>query len=164
KRTRRSSATSARTRSRTWCPATMPETSPARPLTVCLTGGGTAGHVTPHFALLPEIKRRGWRVFYVGSKGFEKPLVEAEGLEFHAIAAGKLRRYFSLQNALDLFKVEFGTMQAFWILARKRPDAVFSKGGFVAVPVAVAAWALRIPVVSHESDLTPGLANKLIAP
>jgi UDP-N-acetylglucosamine--N-acetylmuramyl-(pentapeptide) pyrophosphoryl-undecaprenol N-acetylglucosamine transferase len=137
---------------------------PNKPLTVCLTGGGTAGHVTPHFALLPGIRQRGWRVFYIGSRGLEQPLVEAQGIEFKAVATGKLRRYLSVKNLVDLFKVGVGCLQAFWILLRRRPDAVFSKGGFVAVPVAWAAWALRIPVVSHESDVTPGLANKLIAP
>lgn len=136
----------------------------SRPLRLCLTGGGTAGHVTPHFALMPEIRRRGWQVFYVGSAGLERSLVEAEGIEFSAIATGKLRRYFSLKNFVDVFKVAIGCIQALFILLKKHPDAVFSKGGFVAVPVAVAAWALRIPVVSHESDLTPGLANRLIAP
>lgn len=136
----------------------------ARALVLCLTGGGTAGHVTPHFALLPGIKQRGWTAFYIGSNGLEKPLVEAQGLEFHAIATGKLRRYFSMKNFVDVFKVGLGALQALAILSRRRPDAVFSKGGFVAVPVAVAAWVLRIPVVSHESDLTPGLANRLIAP
>lgn len=137
---------------------------PSKPLLLCLTGGGTAGHVTPHFALLPGIRRRGWQVFYIGSRGLEQPLVEAQGIEFEAVASGKLRRYLSVKNAIDLFKVAAGCVQAFWILLRRRPDAVFSKGGFVAVPVAWAAWVLRIPVVSHESDVTPGLANKLIAP
>jgi UDP-N-acetylglucosamine--N-acetylmuramyl-(pentapeptide) pyrophosphoryl-undecaprenol N-acetylglucosamine transferase len=140
----------------------MPE-APRGPV-VCLTGGGTAGHVWPHFALLPTLTARGWRAFYIGGTGMERGLVTAEGLEYHAIASGKLRRYLSLQNLLDLFKVFWGTLEALWVLARKRPDVVFSKGGFVAVPVAVAAWLLRIPVVSHESDVTPGLANRLIKP
>lgn len=131
---------------------------------LCLTGGGTAGHVTPHFALLPGIRARGWDVFYIGGKGLEKSLVESQGIPFRSVATGKLRRYVSVQNALDVFKVFAGFVQAFWILLGNRPDAVFSKGGFVAVPIAWAAWCLRIPVVSHESDLTPGLANKLIAP
>lgn len=131
---------------------------------VCLTGGGTAGHVTPHFALLKGMKARGWDVFYVGSKGLEKPLVEAQGIPFYPIAAGKLRRYLSAENLADVFRILMGLFQALRILAAQKPDVIFSKGGFVAVPVAVAAWILRIPVVSHESDLTPGLANKLIAP
>ncbi len=133
-------------------------------LLVCMTGGGTAGHVTPHFALLPGIKQRGWRAYYIGSNGLERPLVEAQGIDFKAVATGKLRRYFSFQNFFDLFKVGVGMIQAFFILLFKRPSVVFSKGGFVAVPVAWAAWLLRIPVVSHESDVTPGLANRLIAP
>ena len=133
-------------------------------ITVCLTGGGTAGHVTPHFALLPGMAARHWDSFYIGSAGLEKPLVEARGIPFFAISTGKLRRYLSFQNLLDLFKVVLGSLQAAIILLKRRPDVVFSKGGFVAVPVAVAAWVLRIPVVSHESDMTPGLANKLIAP
>lgn len=135
----------------------------ARAVVVCLTGGGTAGHVTPHFALLPGMQKRGWRPFYIGSSGIEKSLVEGQGIPFHAIATGKLRRYFSLKNFLDIFKVGFGCVQALSVLLRMRPDVVFSKGGFVAVPVAAAAWLLRIPVVSHESDYTPGLATKIIA-
>ena len=143
----------------------MPEAAvPKQPLRLCLTGGGTAGHVTPHFALLPGIKARGWGVFYVGSRGIERDLVAGQGIEFYAIAAGKLRRYLSWQNLLDVAKVALGLVQALILLLRVRPDVVFSKGGFVAVPVAWAAWLLRIPVVSHESDVTPGLANRLIAP
>lgn len=130
---------------------------------LCLTGGGTAGHVTPHFALLPLLRQQGWDVFYIGSIGLEKPLVESAGIPFYAIQSGKLRRYFSWQNFFDLFRVSLGTLQALWVLLRQRPQAVFSKGGFVSVPVAVAAWVLRIPVVSHESDLTPGLATRIIA-
>ncbi len=131
---------------------------------VCLTGGGTAGHVTPHFALVPGMKARGWGMFYVGGAGLEKPLVEAQGIAFKTIATGKLRRYLSLKNLVDLFKIAFGLVQALLILIARRPSVVFSKGGFVSVPVAWAAWLLRIPVVSHESDVTPGLATKLIAP
>jgi len=129
---------------------------------ICLTGGGTAGHVVPHFALYPEMQARGWEVFYIGSKAIEKGLVEAKGIPFKTITAGKLRRYFSLKNLIDIFKVGFGCLQAFVILLIDRPNVVFSKGGFVAVPVALAAWILCIPVVSHESDVTPGLANKII--
>ena len=133
-------------------------------LNVCLTGGGTAGHVTPHFALVPGMRERGWRIFYIGSAGLERQLVEAQGIPFYSIATGKLRRYLSWKNFLDLFKVGIGCLQALWLLLRHRPDVLFSKGGFVAVPVAWAAWLLRIPVVSHESDVTPGLANRLIKP
>ena len=139
-------------------------TKSTKQFNVCLTGGGTAGHVTPHFALLPGMRQRGWQIFYVGSAGLERQLVEAQGVEFHTIATGKLRRYASWKNLIDLFKVGFGCLQALLLLMRKRPDVLFSKGGFVAVPVAWAAWVLRIPVVSHESDVTPGLANRLIKP
>lgn len=118
----------------------------------------------PHFALLPEMQRLGWSIIYIGSGGIEKELVAEKGIKFKQIAAGKLRRYLSVQNFLDVFKVGFACLQAFFILLFNRQDIVFSKGGFVAVPVAVAAWVLRIPVVSHESDMTPGLANKLIKP
>ncbi|MCX6109718.1 MAG: glycosyltransferase [Proteobacteria bacterium] len=136
----------------------------SHPLVVCLTGGGTAGHVTPHFALLPGIKARGWRVFYIGSSGIERGLVEAQGIPFTEVATGKLRRYRSWRNVADVFKVALGCVQALMLLLKQRPNVVFSKGGFVAVPVAWAAWLLRIPVVSHESDVTPGLATRLIQP
>ncbi len=131
---------------------------------IALTGGGTAGHVMPHIALLPHYRRLGWDVFYIGSRGIEKELASKAGLCFYTIQTGKLRRYFSWQNFLDIFRLVLGVFQAILILFRKRPDLVFSKGGFVSVPVAFAAWLLRIPVVSHESDLTPGLANRMIKP
>jgi UDP-N-acetylglucosamine--N-acetylmuramyl-(pentapeptide) pyrophosphoryl-undecaprenol N-acetylglucosamine transferase len=131
--------------------------------TVCMTGGGTAGHVTPHFALAPEFDKKSWGYFYIGSKGIEKDLVTSRGIRFYTISTGKLRRYLSLDNLLDVFKVVLGCIQAFFILLFHRPNVVFSKGGYVAVPVAVAARLLFIPVVSHESDVTPGLATKIIA-
>ncbi|SME87735.1 undecaprenyldiphospho-muramoylpentapeptide beta-N-acetylglucosaminyltransferase [Pseudobacteriovorax antillogorgiicola] len=132
---------------------------------IVLTGGGTAGHVMPHIAMLPRYAKQGIEVHYIGSKGIEKKLMSShERVVFHQISAGKLRRYISLQNLIDVFKVAWGTIQSFFILAMIRPQLVFSKGGFVSVPVAVSAWLLRIPVYSHESDLTPGLANKIIKP
>jgi UDP-N-acetylglucosamine--N-acetylmuramyl-(pentapeptide) pyrophosphoryl-undecaprenol N-acetylglucosamine transferase len=131
---------------------------------VALTGGGTAGHVMPHIALLPQYRKLGWEVFYIGSRGIEKELATKAGLTFYTIQTGKLRRYFSVENFVDIFRLVIGVFQALFLLFRKRPDLVFSKGGFVSVPVALAAWILRIPVVSHESDLTPGLANRLIKP
>jgi UDP-N-acetylglucosamine--N-acetylmuramyl-(pentapeptide) pyrophosphoryl-undecaprenol N-acetylglucosamine transferase len=130
-------------------------------LRVCLTGGGTAGHVMPNLALFPEFMKRGIPCFYVGSYGMEKNLVEAAGIEFFAVQSGKLRRYFSLANLRDIFLIGIGFVQALAILLMRRPDIVFSKGGFVSVPVCYAAWLLRIPVVTHESDLTPGLATRL---
>ncbi len=130
---------------------------------IALTGGGTAGHVMPHLAIIPYLEDRGWEVFYIGSKGVEKSLIAKTNVEYFEVAAGKLRRYFSFQNFLDIFKVSLGLLQSILIVGRKKPSIVFSKGGFVSVPVAVAAWLFKIPVVSHESDLSPGLANRIIS-
>lgn len=130
-----------------------------------LTGGGTAGHVTPNLALLPALREAGFRVEYVGDgRGIERRLAREAGLPFHAIQTGKLRRYFSLQNFVDPFRIAIGVLQSIVWMLRLRPAAVFSKGGFVGVPVVVAAWLLRVPVIVHESDLTPGLANRLSFP
>lgn len=130
---------------------------------IALTGGGTAGHVMPNLALLPELKARNFEVHYIGSQGIEQELAAKAGIPFHRIASGKLRRYLSIKNFFDIFKVVLGFLQSFFILLKLRPQVIFSKGGFVAVPVTVAGWALGIPVVSHESDYTPGLANRIIA-
>lgn len=133
--------------------------------TIVLTGGGTAGHVIPNLALLPLLAREGWRAEYIGSEtGIEKRLVEAQGIPFHGIPSGKLRRYFDWKNFSDPFRVVSGVFKAWSILGRLRPRVVFSKGGFVAVPVVFAARARGIPVIVHESDLTPGLANRLAIP
>lgn len=131
---------------------------------IVLTGGGTAGHVMPHIAMLPAYRRLGWQLSYIGSIGIEKSLIEKEKLPYYVIQTGKLRRYASWQNVTDVFRILWGFAQSVHLLRKIKPDLVFSKGGFVSVPVACAAWLLRIPVVSHESDLTPGLANRLIAP
>ena len=136
--------------------------SSARGTRIVLTGGGTAGHVMPHLALLPKLREAGWDVHYVGSSGIERDLIHPTGIPFHSILVGKLRRYLSVQNLFDVLKVFLGTLQAFILLLRLRPDVVFSKGGFVSVPVAVGARLLGIPVVTHESDVTPGLANRII--
>lgn len=130
---------------------------------VAFTGGGTAGHVIPNLALVPIFREKGWNVFYVGTAGIERDLVSKEDIEFFEISAGKLRRSLSFKNFLDIFRTFAGLIQAVRILKRKKPSILFSKGGFVSVPVAIAAWFLRIPVVSHESDLTPGLANEIIS-
>jgi UDP-N-acetylglucosamine--N-acetylmuramyl-(pentapeptide) pyrophosphoryl-undecaprenol N-acetylglucosamine transferase len=136
---------------------------PAR--TIVLTGGGTAGHVIPNLALLPLLAAAGWRAEYIGSSaGIEKKLVAEAGLPFHGIASGKLRRYFDRKNFTDPFRVVWGALQAWRALGRIRPRLVCSKGGFVAVPVVLAARLRGIPVVIHESDLTPGLANRLAIP
>src|SRR5690554_6443120 len=132
--------------------------------TIVLTGGGSAGHVTPHFALIPHLQEKGWDIHYIGTHdGIERELV-ADRLHYYPITAGKLRRYFDLKNFSDPFRVLKGVYEARRILRKLRPHLVFSKGGFVSVPVTIAAWSLRIPVVLHESDLTPGLANKLSLP
>lgn len=132
---------------------------------VLFTGGGSAGHVTPNIALMEQLTARRWRVSYVGSYGgIERTLVEAAQVVYSPIATGKLRRYWSWQNFVDPILMVWGCVQAMVICLTERPDVVFSKGGFVAVPVVFAAWICRIPVVCHESDVTPGLATRLCAP
>ena len=133
---------------------------------IVLTGGGTAGHVMPNLALIPVLQQKGVEVHYIGSKqGMERDLVEGlSGVTYHPISTGKLRRYLSFQNITDAFRVCKGLSEAKGLLKAIRPDVVFSKGGFVSVPVVRAAKRHRIPVVLHESDLTPGLANKLYKP
>ena len=130
--------------------------------TIVLTGGGTAGHVTPNLALIPSLRKEGWNIQYIGSiNGIEKQLVQKENVPYHSIASGKLRRYLSLENLKDPFKVIKGYFDAYKILKKLRPKVVFSKGGYVTVPVVLAAHRLHIPVIIHESDMTPGLANKI---
>lgn len=132
---------------------------------IVLTGGGTAGHVTPNIALLPSLREKGYDISYIGSyEGIEKGLIEAQGITYYGINSGKLRRYFSWENFKDPFKVAQGFFQAKKLLGQIRPNVVFSKGGFVSVPVVLAAKMLHIPVIIHESDLTPGLANKIAIP
>ena len=132
---------------------------------IIMTGGGTAGHVTPNLALVPRLKEKGFEIKYIGSKdGIEKEIIGDAKIPYYEISSGKLRRYFDVKNFTDPFKVMKGVMEASKILKKEKPDVIFSKGGFVAVPVVIAASMRKIPVVSHESDLTPGLANKLSAP
>lgn len=132
---------------------------------IVFTGGGTAGHVTPNLALIAKFRQEGWQIDYIGSKNsIEQKLITQEQINFHSIASGKLRRYFSWQNFIDPFKIMFGFLQAFLLLIKLRPNVIFSKGGFVSFPVVLAAKFCRIPVIIHESDYTPGLANKLSFP
>ncbi|UOQ46739.1 undecaprenyldiphospho-muramoylpentapeptide beta-N-acetylglucosaminyltransferase [Gracilibacillus caseinilyticus] len=133
---------------------------------IIFTGGGTAGHVMVNLAIIPAFIKEGWTIDYIGSKnGIEKELIEPlEGVTYHAISTGKLRRYFSKENFKDPFKVLKGTWQAHRIIGKKKPAVIFSKGGFVSVPVLVAARMRGVPAVIHESDFTPGLANKLAIP
>lgn len=132
---------------------------------IVLTGGGTAGHVTPNIALLPELKKEGYEVHYIGSRGgIEEKLIEEFDIPYYGISSGKLRRYFDLKNFTDPFKVLKGFAEASSLLKKLKPDVVFSKGGFVSVPVVLAAKRKHIPVIIHESDITPGLANKICIP
>ena len=133
---------------------------------IVLTGGGTLGHVTPHLALIPRLKEAGYEIHYIGTEnGMEAPKMRAvEGVTYHAVKSGKLRRYHDWKNFTDPFRVIAGAFQSARLMGKIKPDVVFSKGGFVAVPVVFGAWLHRIPVLCHESDLTPGLANKLCKP
>ena len=132
---------------------------------IILTGGGTAGHVTPNIALLPRLKELNYDIHYIGSyNGIEKELIEAFGIPYHGISSGKLRRYFSLQNFTDPFRVIRGFGEAKKLIKLLKPDVIFSKGGFVSVPVVLAGKKCKIPTIIHESDMTPGLANKLSIP
>lgn len=132
---------------------------------IVLTGGGTAGHVTPNIALIPYLKKEGYDVYYIGSKGgMEEELIKKCDIPYYGVSSGKLRRYFDKKNFSDIFKVLKGIMQAKHIIRKIKPDVVFSKGGFVAVPVVVGAALNKVNVVCHESDITPGLANKLAMP
>lgn len=132
---------------------------------IVLTGGGTAGHVTPNIALLPKLQDLGYKIDYIGSyDGIEKRLIESYNIPYYGISSGKLRRYFDVKNFTDPFKVLKGYGQAVRTLKKLKPNIVFSKGGFVSVPVVLAAKHCKIPVIIHESDITPGLANKLAIP
>ncbi len=136
-----------------------------KPIRLVLTGGGTGGHILPNIALIEELKGRypkNLEILYIGSRrGMEVQMIQDVGVPYKGIFTGKIRRYFSLQNLLDMLKLPMGILQAFFILLKFRPKAVFCKGGFVSFPVAFAAWLQRIPVVLHESDTVPGLANKV---
>lgn len=132
---------------------------------IVMTGGGTAGHVTPNIALIPRLKKMGYEIHYIGTKdGIERGLIEAQGIPYHSISAGKLRRYLDLKNLTDTFRVVRGFNDAMSVLRKLKPDVVFSKGGFVSCPVVWAAKMRGIPAIIHESDMTPGLANKLSIP
>ena len=132
---------------------------------IILTGGGTAGHVTPNIALLPKLQEMGFDIHYIGSyNGIEKELIEPFGIPYHGISSGKLRRYFSLQNFTDPFRVLKGMGEARKLIRDLKPDVIFSKGGFVSVPVVLAGKKCKVQVIIHESDMTPGLANKIAIP
>lgn len=129
---------------------------------IVLTGGGTAGHVTPNIALIEKLKSEGYDISYIGSyDGIEKGLIEKIGIPYYGISSGKLRRYLSAKNVSDVFRVMKGMREARNLVKKLKPDVVFSKGGFVSVPVVYAAKSCKVPAIIHESDMTPGLANKL---
>ncbi len=129
---------------------------------IILTGGGTAGHVTPNIALMDRLREEGFEIHYIGSKtGIEKELIEQLGVPYYGISSGKLRRYFDWKNFTDPFRVIKGFFEAKKLMKTLKPDVVFSKGGFVTVPVVRAAKSKKVPAVIHESDMTPGLANRL---
>ena len=129
---------------------------------IILTGGGTAGHVTPNIALIPELQKRGYEIHYIGSKeGIEKDLIKNFDIPYYGISSGKLRRYFDVKNFTDPFRIMKGFAEADKIIKQVRPAVVFSKGGFVTVPVVKAAKHRHVPCVLHESDISPGLANRL---
>jgi len=129
---------------------------------IVFTGGGTLGHVMPNLPLIAAYQKKGWKVSYIGSKkGEERAKIEALGIPYYPIRTGKLRRYFDWQNFLDIFNVIIAIFQSFILMLRLRPNVLFSKGGYVALPPVVGAWLTRIPTVIHESDMTPGLTTKL---
>jgi UDP-N-acetylglucosamine--N-acetylmuramyl-(pentapeptide) pyrophosphoryl-undecaprenol N-acetylglucosamine transferase len=130
---------------------------------IVLTGGGTAGHVTSNIAMIPELKKQGWEIHYIGTKdGIEQKLIsKITDVSYHSVQSGKLRRYMDFKNITDPFRVIAGIGQSANLLRRLKPKMIFSKGGFVSVPVVLGGWLNRIPVIVHESDLTPGLANKI---
>ena len=133
---------------------------------IVLTGGGTAGHVTPNLALIPQLLKEGWEVHYIGSEnGIERTLLsEVPDVTYHAIATGKLRRYLDVKNLTDPFRVLYGVGQSIKLIRSLKPNIVFAKGGFVSVPVVYGARINGVPVLLHESDMTPGLANRLTVP
>ena len=132
---------------------------------IVLTGGGSAGHVMPNLILLADLAADGWDIHYIGSRnGIEASLARRADVVYHAISTGKLRRYFDMKNFTDPFRVIAGFFQSLLLVAKIKPSVIFSKGGFVAVPVVLGGWLLRCPVVIHESDFSQGLANKICMP
>ena len=135
------------------------------PDTIAVVGGGSAGHVVPALPVIDELLNRQWQIHFIGTRsGLEERLLDGRQITFHGIAAGKLRRYLDWQNVTDIARIVWAVVESLLLLRRIQPKVLFSKGGFVSLPPVFAAWLLRIPVVAHESDLTPGLANRLAAP
>ena len=130
---------------------------------ILLTGGGSAGHIIVNLALIPMLLESGWEIIYIGScNGIERELISnIREVTYYGISTGKLRRYFAKQNFTDFFRVLKGIIEASKIIHQEQPEIVFSKGGFVSVPVVLASRLNNVPVITHESDLTPGLANRI---
>ena len=133
---------------------------------ILFTGGGTAGHIYPLIAIYREIVKNypysGFEFFYLGPKdNFAKDILGQEGIRVKTAMAGKIRRYFSLWNIIDFLKFPIGILQAFYHIFVLSPDVIFSKGGYGCIPVVIAGWILRVPIFMHESDIIPGLANKI---
>lgn len=132
---------------------------------IIFTGGGSLGHVTPNIALIKKFLEEGWDIDYVGSKaGLEKEIITKLPVTYFEIETGKLRRYFSWKNFGDAVRVCIGIVQAIVLIRKRKPNVIFSKGGFVSFPIVVAGWFWRVPVVIHESDMSPGLTTRLSAP
>lgn len=131
---------------------------------ILFTGGGSAGHVTPNLAIIELLQKNNVEVFYIGSHHIEKKIISDLKIPFYEISSGKLRRYLSFKNFIDVFKILWGIIQAYFIIFKIRPKIIFSKGGFVSFPVVLAGFLHRIPIIVHEADYTPGLANKLCFP
>lgn len=137
----------------------------SRPLKVVFAGGGTAGHVLPTIPIMRALRQQGAELAFIGgASGLEQGYLADEPVPYFGIASGKLRRYFSWRNLADAFAVLRGVWQSYWLLGRLKPTVIFSKGGYVSFPVVLAGWLRRIPVVGHESDFSPGLANRLAIP
>lgn len=132
---------------------------------IVFTGGGTGGHIFPGLAVIDELKNRtDANIAWIGaSKGIDRELVEGHGIAFYGIPSGKLRRYFDFHNFTDFFRIIAGFFSALALLLKLKPKIVFSKGGFVSVPPCMAARLLRIPLVTHECDFSPGLATRINA-
>jgi UDP-N-acetylglucosamine--N-acetylmuramyl-(pentapeptide) pyrophosphoryl-undecaprenol N-acetylglucosamine transferase len=135
-------------------------------LTILFTGGGSSGHVTPNLAVIKQLRTLpNIKIIYVGSsQGIEKKLIKQLNIPYYTVTTGKLRRYFSIKNFFTPIQVMIGIVQSILLCRKVKPNVVFSKGGFVAFPVVLGAWCNRIPVIAHESDITPGLANRLSFP
>lgn len=132
---------------------------------IILTGGGTAGHVNPNIALIPALKKANYDISYIGSKaGIEKELITPLNIDYYSISSGKLRRYIDVKNITDAFRVVKGVGDALILIKKLKPDIIFSKGGFVSVPVVIAGYINKIPIIIHESDISAGLANKICIP